>query len=310
MGGKVDILLATYNGGRFLSLLLDSIVAQTHSDWRLLVRDDGSNDDTLDIIKQFITMHGADIQIIDDGGIKLGACGSFAELMRYSGSEYIAFCDQDDCWRPEKLKLQLAAIKQLESVHGKAKPILVHTDLEVVDEKLDTLDESFWHYQNLKPAAMQHLERLLVQNCVTGCATMINGALKLRALPISERAIMHDWWLALVASACGVIAQLDITTVRYRQHGANQLGARQWGAAYILKLAMESGESYRQRLMATYQQAEGLLESVDLDEGSSQIVRRYTGIPGCGYMQKRIAVIKNGFLKMGLIRNLAYLFWL
>ena len=309
MSASVDILLPTYNGGRFLPDLLDSLIGQTYTNWRLLVRDDGSSDDTLSLIDTYIARGDVDIQLVSDGEIRLGACSSFSDLLIYSDADYVVFCDQDDYWKPEKLALQLDAVRQLESVHGKTKPILVHTDLEVVDEQLNSIDESFWHYQNLNPSMMQRFERLLVQNCVTGCSVMFNRALRECAVPIPEQAIMHDWWFALVAVSHGVVKHLDVATVKYRQHGSNQVGAKRWNLHYILKMMTRSRSWYRKSLDATYRQAEALLASIDLDDRNVAIAREYIKLPHRGYFLRRLSILKNGFRKMGLVRNLAYFIW-
>ena len=111
-------------------------------------------------------------------------------------------------------------------------PVLAHTDLVVVDENLHTIAPSFWSYSNLNPYCGSRLNRLLIQNVVTGSATMINRALARLASPIPQGAVLHDWWLALVASALGRIEAIPEKTVLYRQHGRNCAGR------HLLRLAL------------------------------------------------------------------------
>ncbi|MER3478802.1 MAG: glycosyltransferase family 2 protein, partial [Leptolyngbya sp. ERB_1_2] len=104
---NVDILLATYNGADFLGEQLDSLLRQTYRDWQLLIRDDGSEDQTLNIIESYITSRSRQIYLFKDNHRALGAVGNFAKLIKYSQAEYTLFCDQDDVWLKEKLELSL-----------------------------------------------------------------------------------------------------------------------------------------------------------------------------------------------------------
>ncbi len=130
-----------------------------------------------------------------------------------------------------------ARIKAAEEELGSGAPILAHTDLVVVDENLQAIAPSFWSYSNLNPYCGSRLNRLLIQNVVTGSATMVNGALARLASPIPQEAVLHDWWLALIASALGRIEAIPERTVLYRQHGRNCLGATSYGWRYVMHRA-------------------------------------------------------------------------
>ncbi len=144
---KINILLSTYNGSKYLKEQLDSLLSQTYKDIEIIVRDDGSSDDTLDILKSY------DIKLLETKQ-NLGAMGSFAELLSYavanSDSEYFMFCDQDDVWNSQKIEKTLEKMQGMEEKFGDI-PLLVHTDLEVVDEELNTINSSFMKYQNINP---------------------------------------------------------------------------------------------------------------------------------------------------------------
>ena len=196
MSKATEILVATYNGQRFLREQFDSLLAQTCKDFTIRIRDDGSTDNTAQIIEQYVECHPGRIILEENGGETSGACANFSRLLEATDADYVFFCDQDDVWLPEKVETQRKQLMDLEEEHGEDTPLLVHSDLEVVDENLNTLDQSFWHYQYLCPEKMQTLNRLLVQNCVTGCATAVNKSLAKLGAPIPSEAIMHDWWLA------------------------------------------------------------------------------------------------------------------
>ena len=139
----VDILMATYNGELYLEEQIKSIIKQSYKNWILYIRDDGSKDNTLKIINRYTYKYPDKIKLIADDRGNLGSNMNFKELMQYSKNEYCMFCDQDDVWLEDKIKLSLDKIKKLENKYGKNTPILVHTDLKVVNEKLDEISESF-----------------------------------------------------------------------------------------------------------------------------------------------------------------------
>lgn len=220
----IDILLATYNGERFLAEQLNSLLAQRSVNIRVLVHDDGSTDATRDILQNYAQRFPDKIVLID-GPTRLGARGNFAYLLQHVAAPYVALSDQDDVWLQNKLRILLAKIHEMEAAYGKNTPLLVHCDLEVVDEGMAPIHRSFWCYQGINPAR-DKLNHLLVQNNVTGCASLMNLALVRYALPIPGFARMHDHWIALVASAFGHASYVRRPLVKYRQHEKNTLGAR------------------------------------------------------------------------------------
>jgi len=119
-----------------------------------------------------------------------------------------------------------AKMKELENIHGKNTPILIHSDLRVVDEQLNEIAPSFVKFQGLPDPRKHDFPKFLYQNVVTGCATFFNRALLEIATPIPEQAIVHDWWFAQCAKLFGVLVYIDEPLLDYRQHGENSIGAR------------------------------------------------------------------------------------
>ena len=301
----VDILLTTYNGDKYLQEQIDSLLVQTFTDWRLIVRDDGSDDKTVTILNGYQHSNPLKITVLDDSLGRLGPAKSFEYLTRVSSAPYVAFCDQDDIWMPDKLLLQIEVIQKAEKKQGGVMPILIHTDLYVIDENQKFLDDSFWNYQNLNPQVMNKLRRLLVQNYVTGCTVLINRTLLELALPIPGQAIMHDWWLALIATSEGRVISLGEKTVKYRQHDMNDIGAMKWNVAYILQTIFHDQKIIRLSLIKTCNQAAALLDSGKLNDGSKKVVERYVEMFGLNWFSKRMLMIHMGFFKYGMVRNLA-----
>lgn len=216
---KVNILMATYNGEKFLAQQIESIQKQIFKEWNLLIRDDGSSDKTCDIIRNF-TAKDSRIRFINENEHhNLGVIKSFFTLVNYEVADFYFFSDQDDVWLPEKLSVSLEAAKHKAS----DVPLLVYTDLKVVNQELNILQDSMIRAQSHH--ANTTLLPELTENTVTGGTMMINHALAEKWFTPND-ILMHDWFLALLAASLGEIIYLDLPTQLYRQHDNNVLGAR------------------------------------------------------------------------------------
>ncbi|SCZ67372.1 glycosyltransferase family 2 protein [Thiohalomonas denitrificans] len=243
----VEILLATYNGGQYLSEQLDSLFAQTYKNWKLLVHDDGSVDDTLEIVRRYASREPGKITLVDDRYRAGGAKNNFAHLMSLATADYVSFCDQDDIWLPNKLECSIAALTESEARWGKDVPIAVFTDAKVVDAELEPVAPSLWQHQATSPGLAKSFRRLSIRNCVTGCTMMINRAALDNALPIPDVAVMHDWWIALTILKCqGVLRPIGRSTVLYRQHSSNAVGAQNHGFRRFMGKAARPIQMYRE----------------------------------------------------------------
>ncbi len=277
----VDVLLATYNGSRYLAQQLDSILAQTHTSWRILVSDDGSSDETLAILRRYEARLGERLVLVPNPDAGRGVVRNFENLMQASLNDGLArwavFADQDDVWLPEKMASQLREMARIEGGDAHAVPCLVHSDLTVVDEFLAVLSPSFARYQRMDPAGCSQLSLLSV-NQVTGCTMMVNRALLAQALPLPAETIMHDWWCALI-SGSGRRSFIDQPLILYRQHGANQLGAKDRGLKTRLLRMLTDGRGVVQRVRmlgrATRLQAEALRQRLHLQGGDEGYVSEY-----------------------------------
>lgn len=253
----VDVLLATWNGGKYLAALLDSLLAQTHSHFRVLVSDDGSTDETLVILERYRPLFGGRLVLLAQRPLGGGGLRNFEYLMQASLDSGVAqwamFCDQDDVWLPHKIAQSLTEMRRIECPDDAC---LVHTDLTVVEQDLRLIAPSFVRYQRMEPARSTALW-LLSMNQVTGCATMVNRRLLAMALPIPAEVVVHDWWCA-VLSGSGRRVYIDEPSILYRQHAVNQIGAMNRGlpsralrllkdGSGVLRRAMQAGRnSYRQ----------------------------------------------------------------
>lgn len=298
----IDILLAAYNGEKYLSQQIDSILAQSDSEWHLYICDDGSDDRTYDIALDYARRYPERITAQKNEAPSGSACANFMGMLKQSRAEYVMFSDQDDFWQPDKIRLTLEKMKEMEQAYGDC-PLLVHTDMEIVDSELNRISPSFMRFQGLNPKC-DTLNRLLCQNNVTGCTVMMNRALAelVRDAPAADM-LMHDWWIALVAAAFGQIGFVDKPLSKYRQHGGNQLGAVNNGNIAGVKRIVKNSVYTKKRVSATYEQAKGFYKCYEslLDRREEKIVENYLDIPRHLKLLRIILLIKYGFLKQNFI---------
>ena len=229
--GIIEICLATYNGESYIGQFLESLCRQTYKDFRILVSDDGSSDKTLSIIALFYSK--LDIRILPGNKKNKGAALNFLYLMSNTKASYILFADQDDVWVKDKVFICLTEMRNQENL-VKNKPILVFSDLMIVNSELDLLFLSFFKHQGFCKYINNIGEIIPYQNVVTGCTIMINQQLCSLATCNSNVVLMHDWWIALVAVYSGAqISVINEPLVLYRQHDKNAVGAPNKVNAFI-----------------------------------------------------------------------------
>lgn len=225
---KIHILLASYNGSEFITEQLDSIFSQSHQNIKVTVRDDGSTDNTVELINNYKNNNDVDIALIENSSNKKGHSSNFAalsEIALKSECDYFCFSDQDDVWHSNKLSLLVSEMQGLEKSHANSTPILLHSDLVVVDAKLKAIAPSFVKFQGLPNPKHHSFPEFSYQNVVTGCACMFNKALLNVAVPIPACSPVHDWWFAVCAQSFGIVKFIDMPLINYRQHGVNSIGA-------------------------------------------------------------------------------------
>lgn len=271
----LSVVLCTYNGERYLKDQLDSIGKQLLLPDELVVSDDGSHDDSMSIIRDFAKHISIPVRIFQKKRAK-GVVHNFSDAIGYSRGNYIALCDQDDVWMPEKLAISMEMLKKGEAIWGEHIPLLVHTDLQVTDKELECIHPSMFMAQHLRnePDMEQAFRVLLTQNYVTGCTIVMNRALVHRACPIPQEAAVHDWWLALFAAATGHILFVDQPTIKYRQHGSNQVGAR----AFISMANVKKLFSFRQiksSMERALRQDYAFLERIGEGHEAGVLVQKY-----------------------------------
>ena len=291
---KVNILMSTYNGQQFLAEQIRSIQEQSYTDWTLFIRDDGSSDNTKEILKDF-EHQDSRIHLIDnDKSDNLGVIKSFHKLVNHDRADYYFFSDQDDVWLPNKLELSL---KEAQNYLADF-PLMVYMDLKVVNQDLEIMTESMVKSQSHH--ANTELVQELTENTVTGGVAMINHALA-EMWQETDDILMHDWYLALLASAFGNLVFIDQPGELYRQHSDNVLGARtlskrfkKWIRPHILFAV------YWDLIKNSQKQASHLLQ-MPLSQSNRELIEAFVTIMDKP-MLERFRILR----KYGLKKNKAF----
>ena len=214
---KIDILMATYNGEKYLAEQLDSIINQTYHNWNLLIRDDNSTDRTLEIIQDYQKKDNR-IKLLKDNEGNLGIVKNFEELLKNSESEFIMFSDQDDIWIENKLDVYLKTAEKI-----KIKGFLLHSDAVLFDKnKSNILKDTFI----FKKAINKGLENVFFNYFVQGATILISKEIKNFILPFPKEVYLHDRYIHLISELFFERIFVNKALIYYRQHGDNQIGAK------------------------------------------------------------------------------------
>ena len=294
---NIAILMATYNGEKYIKEQIESVLFQSRSDWELYIHDDGSVDGTMQIIDSYCMRYPDKIHKIS-GASTGGARNNFFYLLGCVDAPYYMFCDQDDVWLKNKIKKTYSAMNRQDD----GKPALVFTDLKVADHDLNIIAESMDKYQKLE-CCDTSVKRVLIQNMCTGCTMMINRALRDEMIKakISDNIIMHDWWAALIAAEFGKMYFISEPQILYRQHRNNSVGARGFNIKYFLNRFLKKGE-VEKALRDTEKQALYFSELYGLDE--DDIISGYGRIRELSKIGRIRFYTKNNIYKKGIIRNI------
>lgn len=219
---SIAILLAVYNGGKYIDEQIQSVIRQTNKNWTLYIRDDNSTDDTLNIIKNYASTYN-NIILIEDSLGNLGCRDNFFRLLEIVDSEYYMFCDADDVWFDDKIEQLMCVMQQTEKRMPDI-PLLVYGDTTVCDENLKVLVSSYWKAMHLKPERLTSYNYVAVCCTAGGSCSVFNDKVKKLMFPLDNNGLMYDYWIALKVAKYGKLIVLNRPVKYYRQHGNNVCG--------------------------------------------------------------------------------------
>ncbi len=209
----VSVAMATYNGGRFLRKQLNSIYNQTYPNIEVIVNDDGSIDETVEILEEYSRLHGLQYAVNDKN---LGFVKNFEAAVSRCSGDLIALADQDDIWLPRKIEKLVQEIGE----HS-----LVCSDAELIDDEDKQLSLSLQEKSGTYVDTDDQFRFFVFRNYVTGCTSLLTRELADASIPIPPGILYHDWWFALVAASINGVKYVDRKLIRYRQHTDQDTGA-------------------------------------------------------------------------------------
>lgn len=323
----VEIVMPVYNGGIWLDEMMNSLIVQDYDDWSLIVRNDGSTDNTDALLQRWKARLGRRVTILSNfENENIGINLSFSSLLEATSSRYVMRADCDDVWFPSKVRASLDAIVKLEEKFGRDHPILVHTDMTLIDMRNEVISTSAWKHMKIRPHRCRTLNRLLFENVVSGAASIINRPLVNLVTPIPVEANTDDWWLALVAAAFGEISCINLQTMGYRRHDRNDtkkvnlanknIGGKSNRFEYMRSFlrAIKSPTAMRNRI---YELLNERSETIDiflqryhshLDQKSFLTLSAYLNLRKLKFIQRKISVIRYGLWFPYTFINIGYLF--
>ncbi|MFY9314149.1 MAG: glycosyltransferase family 2 protein [Burkholderiales bacterium] len=245
---KFGVALCTYNGERYLRAQLESIAAQSRRPDLLVACDDASRDGTPALLEAWAAQAPFEVRIVRNPA-NLGYLRNFEQAVALCDADLVALSDQDDCWRDDKLE-KLEAVFRTD-----AQAAAVFSDAEIVDEDLRPLGYGLLDVLRVSDAereaarAGRLLPVLLRRNVVAGATLALRAGWKSRLLPMPD-SVVHDEWIALFAAAHGALRFVPERLIRYRQHAANQIGARRWNLAEHYRSLQRPRRAENRRVLA------------------------------------------------------------
>jgi Glycosyltransferases involved in cell wall biogenesis len=303
----IYIVMCTFNGEKYIREQLQSIVDNTIENWNIIILDDQSDDNTVEIIKAYQKKYPDKI-FFKVNQVKKGAIinflnGIYEVGLHITKDDYIMLCDQDDVWNSDKIEKTMNGMNELVSAYGNHIPLLVCTDVSVVDDALNIVNGSFRRMNHYWVSKLD-FPHLMMENKVQGCTTMLNKSMAEMLDKFPQRATMHDGWLALIASAFGEIKYIDEPTMKYRQHSNNVQGSIGYKNDVKNKLLNLGGQ--RKIVMDTTPQIKEFLEIYKdrLPEHIKRMATAFSSLPQQNFFVRRYNIIRYHMWKSGIIRNI------
>lgn len=309
----VDIVLPCYNAAAWVDTFVNGLLRLDMPSWRLIARDDGSSDNTLAILQRWQTDLGDRMLLVDSSAAaaprNLGVIGSYNAVLAATSARWILTADPDDVWLPNHVSVVLEALSR----EAADTPVAVVTDAVVVNEDLSFVAPSFWRWSHNLPRAHATVRRMAMESPALGSTMAVNRALLDVALPIASNAAYQDWWLALAASAFGVLVTIPEATILYRRH---EQSITKNPFAFSLTRAVRRVSQARTRvdflIRQAGKQAAAFVERYESRLSSRDVaaLRALAALPEMNPFARRAAVVRHGLWFTWWMKNLGLLAFL
>ncbi|GGI28221.1 glycosyltransferase family 2 protein [Pedobacter mendelii] len=305
----LTILMATYNGDKYLIAQLESILAQSYQNWELIIRDDNSTDTTQKIITEYLSKDKR-IQQLQFGDLHGTACRNFSQLFDWAYQEqkqYVLFADQDDVWLPNKIEQSIIEIEKEEKHYGFDIPLAKYSNFKFIDEAGKVIDK------RLKLPSKLTLQVLLTENYAWGCTMILNHTAINLIKNIPPESVNHDYYIALVVSAFGKISLINQDLVLYRQHQNNVSGnVDNMSFSSRFKRYFANSSVMLKPLTQNYALVKSFYErySDKLVDKNKQLVFSFLTGYKAGFFKLLKILIKFGIFKIGFGKNVFYIYTL
>lgn len=303
---KIALLLATYNGERYLAQQIDSLLNQTYDDFVIYISDDCSKDSTIVVINEYVKKNPEKIILLHNREHFGNARDNFFNLLKSVDADCYLFCDQDDFWLPNKVEKLVALYNEHKS---DLIPVLIHSDLKVVDENLQELSASF--FESMALVKTTNWKNIIVQNNVTGCTMLINRVLadyykKNYSIINNDNILMHDYFFAEIAALCGETYFIDESLILYRQHGNNSVGAKNVKSLSYFRMKVSQIRTNKNLVKKTENQAGEVLKVLKnteiQDVEKISLLNKYFELEKHTKIYRMLFLIKHKMLKNGIFR--------
>ena len=303
----IEILLATYNGEKYLEEQIQSLIDQTYKDIRILIRDDNSMDNTVPLIKDLEKRYPGKVIYVQDNEECGSAKANFMALLKHATAEYVMFCDQDDVWLPDKVQDMFDEMKRQEKEF--CGPLLIYSDYISVDKNLKPLNENKKNSQVYNPKL--DLNHLLVQNYINGCCMIVNKNLYEKTLVYREEMLMHDWWIAIYAATFGKIVHMNKSLMYYRQHGDNVVGSVDIRSLQYVKIKLMSKDTKKANMLYI-QQAAAFYEEYEkeMEVWQKEVIKAFLEIPNLTKISRIMNLRRGKYLKSTMLRRIGQYFYI
>lgn len=307
---SVQVLLATYNGEKYIDEQVSSLLHQTYTNFTVLVRDDGSSDDTLRKLKGYEAKYPEKFSIVECKRPTGSAKGNFRELMMESNADYVFWCDQDDVWYEKKLQVMLRKIQEVERANpGEA--VFAYSDCDLINESSELTGLRYQKYKKLSPKIGLTLSHSLICPASLGCGSGINRRLLELVKEVPSDVTGHDWYAHILALAIGRVAYIDEPLIKYRIHSENVSSPKQVSlASYSAK--SRKIEFVKRGIRLRQIQAQSIIEKHghQMESNSYDVIYRFCELKNMPWFKRKLLYFVGRYTYPDWIRNIATIVFL